>query len=217
MSRIGYHDRVEAGRVLGDALAQYARRPDVLVLALPRGGVPVAAEVARKLEVALDVLVVRKLGVPGQEELALGAVASGGAMALNQSIIDTLGLAPDTIERIRHDEEGELARREEDYRGNLPRPAVHDKTVIIIDDGLATGATMQAAVQALRSLDPAKLIVAVPVAPADTLQRLADDVDELVCPLTPEAFQGVGRWYTDFAQVSDDEVRGALATHAKRM
>jgi putative phosphoribosyl transferase len=205
-----FANRREAGQRLAQALRAYAGR-DLLVLALPRGGVPVAFEVAKALKAELEVMVVRKLGVPYQEELAMGALASGGARVLNHEVIANLGLSEDVIEEVTRREEQELARRERAYRGDRPFPKVKGRTVILVDDGLATGATMRAAVAALKTLGPATIVVAVPVAPPDTAAKLREEVDDLVCLATPENFYAVGQWYVDFSQTSDEEVRELLA------
>jgi putative phosphoribosyl transferase len=205
-----FANRREAGQRLAQALRAYAGR-DLLVLALPRGGVPVAFEVAKALKAELEVMVVRKLGVPYQEELAMGALASGGARVLNHEVIANLGLSEDVIEEVTRREEQELARRERAYRGDRPFPKVKGRTVILVDDGLATGATMRAAVAALKTLEPAAIVVAVPVAPPDTAAKLREEVDDLVCLATPENFYAVGQWYVDFSQTSDEEVRELLA------
>ncbi|MDM7923112.1 MAG: phosphoribosyltransferase, partial [Pyrinomonadaceae bacterium] len=184
---------------------------DVVVLALPRGGVPVAFEVARALRAPLDVLVARKLGVPGQEELAFGAIASGGGRVLNEVLVRALRLSDETIERITDRERAELKRREEAYRGNAPSPELKDKTVILIDDGLATGATMRAAVEAVKLLGPKQVVVAVPVGSADTCAGIEEKADVLcICARTPEPFYGVGLWYRDFSQTTDEEVEDLL-------
>ena len=206
-----FKDRRDAGRQLAAALRRYAHEIDLLVLALPRGGVPVAFEVAQTLEVPLDVFLVRKLGVPGHEELAMGALASGGVMVLNDEVVRITGATRELIEEVARRERRELERREAAYRGNRPRPEVRDKTVILVDDGLATGATMRAAVTALRKQQPARLIVGVPVAAPATCESLRSDVDEIVCARTPEPFYGVGAWYADFSQTTDREVRELLA------
>lgn len=206
-----FHDRHDAGRVLAARLFAYAHRPDVIVLALPRGGVPVAYEVARALGAPLDVFVVRKLGVPGHEELAMGAVATGGVRVLNESVVNTLGIPDDVIDAVAVREERELARRERLYRDARPPPDVRGKTAILVDDGLATGATMHAAIRALRQQHPARIVVAVPVAAPETCEALRAEVDEVICALTPEPFLAVGFWYEDFAQTADDEVRDLLA------
>lgn len=205
-----FRDRRDAGRRLADKLTAYAHRPEVVVLALPRGGVPVAFEVARALDAALDVFVVRKLGVPGQEELALGAVATGGVRVLNAELVAALDIPPRVLDAVTEREQQELARRETLYRGDRPAPELCGKTGILVDDGLATGASMFAAVQALRHRQPAHIVVAVPVAPPDTCEALRTVVDDALCAMTPEPFQAVGRWYEDFDQTSDDEVRALL-------
>ena len=206
-----FRNRREAGRRLAQKLAHYANRPDVIILALPRGGVPVAYEVAHALHAPLDVFLVRKLGVPGYEELAMGAVATGGVRVLNDTIVSGLGIPDYIIDAVAAKELEELKRRERVYRGGRPLPDVRGRTVILIDDGLATGATMQAAIKALRQLQPARIVVAVPTAAPDTCEALRAQVDEVICAITPEPFQAVGRWYEDFAQTTDDEVRELLA------
>jgi predicted phosphoribosyltransferase len=206
-----YRDRVEAGRALARHLLKYADQPDVIVLALPRGGVPVAYEVARRLHAPLDVFLVRKLGLPGHEELAMGAIASGGVRVLNDNVVRMLSVPTRVIDAVAQLEQAELQRREALYRVNRPAPQVEGKTVILIDDGLATGSTMRAAAEALRRQNPAKLIVAVPVAAAETCEAFRDLVDEVICAATPEPFHAVGVWYGDFSQTSDDEVRDLLA------
>jgi putative phosphoribosyl transferase len=205
-----FRDRSEAGRTLAEHLRDYAGRNDVMVLALPRGGVPVGFEVARALGAPLDVFLVRKLGVPGREELALGAIASGGARVLNDDVVAALGIDGALIEEIARREQAELERRDEAYRRGAPAPDVRGKTVILVDDGLATGATMRAAVTALRQLGPERLVVAVPAAARQTCDELRPEVDELVCAVTPEPFYAVGMWYADFSETSDDEVRDLL-------
>jgi predicted phosphoribosyltransferase len=205
-----YHDRTEAGRYLAEKLADYAGRPDVLVLALPRGGVPVGYEVARALGAPLDVFLVRKLGVPGHEELALGAIATGGVRMLNADVVRGLRFPPEVIDQVAARERAELERREREYRGDRPPPDVREKTVILIDDGLATGASMRAAVAALRQGQPARVVVAVPIAAPSTCEEFQDEVDEVVCARTPEPFYAVGLWYEDFAQTTDEEVRDLL-------
>lgn len=206
-----FPDRTEAGRLLAQALSAYAGRTDVVVLALPRGGVPVAVEVAKALGATLDLIIVRKLGVPYQEELALGALASGGARVLNQDVISSLNLSESVIDEVTRKEEQELKRRERAYRGERPFPEVRGRTVILVDDGLATGATMRAAVAALRQQEPAAIVIGVPVAPPDTAAKLREEVDDFVCLATPEPFFAVGQWYVDFSQISDEEVRTLLA------
>ena len=206
-----YRDRAEAGRALAELLAPYRGRPDLRVLALPRGGVPVAAEVARALGAPLDVFVVRKLGVPGHEELAMGAIAPGGLRVLNEEVVRGLHLSEDLVARVAAEEARELERRERLYGDGRPAPDVRGKAVILIDDGLATGATMRAAARALRGAGPSRLVIAVPVAAAETCRALADEADEVVCAATPEPFYAVGYWYLDFAQVTDQEVRDLLS------
>jgi predicted phosphoribosyltransferase len=206
-----FRDRVNAGKVLAERLRKYAGRPDVIVLALPRGGVPVAYEVAKALGAPLDVFIVRKLGVPGHEEYAMGAVASGGVRVLNEEVVRGLGLDDVAIERVAARELAELNRRERLYRSDRPEPDLHGRTVILVDDGLATGSTMKAAVKALAARGPARIVVAVPIAAADTCQALAREVDEVVCAVTPEPFHAVGLWYDDFSQTSDEEVHALLA------
>jgi predicted phosphoribosyltransferase len=206
-----FRDRVHAGKVLAERLRAYANRPDVLVLALPRGGVPVAYEVAKALHVPMDVFLVRKLGVPGHEELAMGAVASGGVRVINDDVVRSLGIPDAVIDRVASKELIELSRREQAYRGNRPEPEIQGRTIILVDDGLATGSTMRAAVQALRTKQPAKIVVAVPIAAPETCDALAREVDEMVCAVTPEPFYAVGLWYDDFDQTSDDDVRALLA------
>jgi putative phosphoribosyl transferase len=206
-----FHDRREAGRLLAAKLAAYANRLDVLVLALPRGGVPVAFEVARALNAPLDVFIVRKLGVPGHEELAMGAVATGGVRVLNDEIVSVLRIPDYFINEVVAQELQELERRERLYRGDLPPPDVRGRTVILVDDGLATGATMYAAIQALRQQQPARIVVAVPTASPESCEGLRTEVDEVICGITPEPFYAVGFWYEDFSQTADEEVRDLLA------
>jgi predicted phosphoribosyltransferase len=207
-----FRNRKEAGRELAKKLERYARRDDVIVLALPRGGVPVGFEVAQFLGAPLDVFLVRKLGVPGYEELAMGAIATGGVRVLNQSVVSALRVSPETIDQVTAREEEELKRRENLYRGTKDPVAVRGKTVIVVDDGLATGSTMRAAVMALKGLHPAEIVVAAPVAARDTCDSFVNDVDSAcISVLTPEHFDGVGRWYLDFSQTNDDEVRQLLA------
>jgi len=205
-----FRDRREAGRLLAAKLTAYANRPDVIVLALPRGGVPVADEVARALGAPLDVFVVRKLGVPGSEELAMGAVATGDVRVLNDQLVNRLGIPDHLIDAVAVREGQELARRERLYRGGRPPLDVRDRTVILVDDGLATGATMHAAIAALRQLHPARIVVAVPTASPETCEEMRAEVDDVICAITPEAFQAVGRWYQDFAQTTDEEVQDLL-------
>ncbi len=205
-----FRDRTDAGQHLAARLTAYADRPDVLVLALPRGGVPVAFEVARALNAPLDVFIVRKLGVPGHEELAMGAIATGGVRVLNNDVVQGLRIPSDVLDRVTADEQRELERRERAYRGDRPAPHVQGRTVILIDDGLATGATMRAAVAALRQQQPARIVVAVPTASPATCEEFRAEVDEIVCAITPDPFYGVGRWYDDFSQTSDEEVHSLL-------
>lgn len=205
-----YSDRREAGKVLAGKLTRYEKRPDVIVLALPRGGVPVAFEVATALRAPLDVFLVRKLGVPGQEELAMGAIATGGVRVLNHDLVDYLSIPGSVIDEITNEELKELRRGERTYRGDRPDPDVSGKTVILIDDGLATGSTIRAAAQALRQQGPKKIVVAVPVSAPQTCDEYEIGVDEIVCAVTPEPFLGVGRWYDDFSQTSDQEVKELL-------
>jgi putative phosphoribosyl transferase len=205
-----FRDRTEAGRLLAQRLANYAGRTDVLVLGLPRGGVPVAFEVARALEVPLDVFVVRKLGVPGHEELAMGAIASGGTWVLNDDIVGALDIPDHAIYAVAERELRELERREQLYRGNRPPPDVSGRTVILVDDGIATGSTMRAAIAALRQLGPARIVAAVPTAAPSTCDQLRNEADECISCITPEPFHAVGVWYDNFAQTTDDEVRDLL-------
>ena len=210
-----YRNRVEAGRRLARELGGYAHDPAGLVLGLPRGGVPVAFEVAKALGLPLDVFLVRKLGVPGFRELAMGALASGGTRVLNQEVLESYGIGHQELEAVTEAERKELDRREHAYRADRPPLDLEDRTVILVDDGLATGATMKAAVEAVRSLNPARIVVAVPVAPPDTCAELEARVDTLVCPLRPPWFSAIGQWYEDFDQTTDDEVRALLARAAK--
>ncbi len=197
-----FRDRRHAGRVLAARLERYTNRPDVIVLALPRGGVPVGFEIARALRAPLDVFNVRKLGVPGQEELAMGAIATGGIRVLNDEIVRELGLTPAAIDRVAAREELELARREQLYRDGRPLPDLADRIVILVDDGLATGSTMRAAARAVRRLGPARLVVAVPTAAPETCRDLGAEVDEIICAMTPEPFYAVGLWYEDLRQAA---------------
>jgi putative phosphoribosyl transferase len=212
---ISFRDRREAGQLLASKLSSYAGRSDVVVLGLPRGGVPVAFEVAKILKVSLDVFVVRKLGVPGDEELAMGATAAGKVRVLNEDVIKRLAIPDEVIESVATGEERELARRERQYRENRTPVEVDGKTVILVDDGLATGSTMHAAVLALRSRNPAHLVVAVPVAASETCEDFKNEVDEIVCATTPEPFYAVGQWYKEFSQTSDKEVRELLSRAAQ--
>ena len=206
-----FRDRRDAGRLLAEKLAAYANRPDALVLALPRGGVPVAYEVARALGAPLDVFVVRKLGVPGYEELAMGAVATGGVRVLNDQLVERLGIPEQMIDAVAARELQELARRERRYRGGRPPPDVRGRTVILVDDGLATGATMHAAIEALRQQKPTRIVVAVPTASPETCEEMKTKADDVICAITPAPFQAVGRWYQDFSQTTDEEVEALLS------
>lgn len=201
-----FHDRTDAGRQLAARLGKYAGRPDVVVLALPRGGVPVAFEVASALGAPLDVLVVRKLGVPGQEELAMGAIASGGTRAMNDDVLRTLVIDAATIERVTARARAELERREHAYRGDREPAAVEGRTVILVDDGIATGATVRAAVRALRQRHPARVVIATPVAAPESIALLRPEADEIVCLATPYPMLAIGIWYRDFGQTTDEEV-----------
>jgi putative phosphoribosyl transferase len=205
-----FRDRTEAGQLLAERLRSYAGRDDVVVLALPRGGVPVAYEVAKALGAPLGVFVVRKLGVPGYEELAMGALASGGLVVLDTGVVQRLGIGRNQLEAVVTREAEELRRREAAYDGRLDPHELQGKTVILIDDGLATGSTMRAAALAVRDLDPAKIVVAVPVASQETCDSFRDVVDEIVCEMTPQPFNAVGLWYEDFTQTTDEEVRELL-------
>jgi predicted phosphoribosyltransferase len=206
-----YKDRTEAAGQLVDLLQPYASGPHGLILALPRGGVPVAYEIARRLHLELDLMLVRKLGVPGHAELAMGAIAPGGTLVLNEEVIRGLAISDEAIDRVAAAELQELRRRERTYRGERPAPRVQGRRVILVDDGLATGATMRAAVAVVRHQQPAEVVVAVPVAPPDTVAALRQAADVVICPATPEPFLGIGRWYEDFAQVTDEDVRALLA------
>ena len=209
-----YRDRVEAGEELAAALATYSDRDDVLVLALPRGGVPVAAEISRRLQVPFDVFVVRKLGVPGHEELAMGAIASGGVRVLNDEVVGPLGIPLKVIDSVARSEQIELERREQLYRGRRAPLGLAGKTVILVDDGLATGSTMRAAVMAARQQQPARVIVAVPVGAPQTCDLLSREADDVICARTPDPFVAVGLWYRDFTPTSDREVRALLGNES---
>ena len=210
-----FRDRGDAGRQLAAKLAAYAGRPDVLVLGLPRGGVPVAFEVARALDAPLDVFMVRKLGVPGHRELAMGAIATGGVRVLNDDVVQGLGIPERVIDTVATEEQRELERGEREYRDGRPPPDVRGRTVILVDDGLATGSTMRAAVAALRQQQPAGIVVAVPVASPETCDELRAEVEDVVCPVTPERFRAVGLWYEDFSPTTDEEVRELLRRAAE--
>jgi putative phosphoribosyl transferase len=206
-----YRDRHEAGRLLATRLQAYANRPDVLILALPRGGVPVGFEVAQALNAPLDIFLVRKLGVPGHEELAMGALASGGVRVLNEDVVRMLRISDAVIDAVAKEEQRELERRERLYRDGRPAIDVRGRTVILVDDGLATGSSMRAAILALRRQNPAAIVVAVPVAATTTCAEFASEVDDVICASTPEPFHAVGLWYVDFTQTTDREVHDLLA------
>jgi predicted phosphoribosyltransferase len=209
-----FRDRRDAGRALAGFLEQYRAQPDVVVLALPRGGVPVAYEIARALDAPLDVFVVRKLGVPGREELAMGAIATGGVVVLNEDVVRGLGIGPDVVRRVAEREERELLRRDQSYREGRGPPELAEKLIIVVDDGLATGSSMRAAITALRGYRPRQVIVAVPVAARSTCEELRALVDEVVCAMTPSPFRAVGAGYQDFRQTRDEEVRELLRAAA---
>ena len=213
-SSLEFADRHDAGKALAERLKEYSGRNDVVVLALPRGGVPVAYEVACTLHAPLDVFVVRKLGVPGHEELAMGAIASGDVRVLNQDVLQWYRLSDADVDAVTRHEKGELERRERLYRGSRPLTPIDGRTVILIDDGLATGSTMRAAVEAVRRLNPTRIVVAVPVGTKDTCDQLGQIADEAICLMTPASFSAVGQWYLDFSQTSDDEVGRLLASAA---
>ena len=216
MNTIPYKDRFDAGRRLASMLSVYAQRPDLVVLALPRGGVPVGFEVAMALGAPLDVFVVRKLGVPGHEELAMGAIASGGVRVVDRNVMQLADVGEAELQRITAIEQRELERRERQYRGDRAFPDLRTKVVILTDDGLATGSTMRAAVAALRQEGPSKVVVAVPVAAPDVCESFRSVADEIVCAATPTPFHAVGLWYEDFTQTSDDEVRDLLERAQRR-
>jgi predicted phosphoribosyltransferase len=209
--KLPFRNRREAGRLLAARLDAYANRPDVLVLALPRGGVPVAYEVARALRVPLDIFLVRKLGVPGYEELAMGAIATGGVRVLNDQLVRALHISGQMIESVAAKEQKELVQREQIYRGDRPTPELHGRTVILVDDGLATGATLYAAIKALRQQQASRIIVAVPIASPESCEEMRKEVDDIICAITPEPFHAVGLWYEDFSQTTDEEVKDILA------
>jgi putative phosphoribosyl transferase len=210
-----FRDRAEAGRVLADRLKRAIRERDILVLALPRGGVPVGFEIAQAFHADLDVFLVRKLGVPGHEELAMGAIASGGVRVLNNAVIQQLGIPPAAIERVTERELREIARREVLYRDGRGPRSIEQRNVVLVDDGLATGATMLAAARAVSARRPKKVVVAAPVAAPEACEAFREHVDQIVCAETPEPFQAVGIWYQDFSQTSDDEVRALLERAAR--
>lgn len=205
-----FRNRTEAGQQLARRLMKYSDRPDVIVLALPRGGVPVGYEVAQALHAPLDVFVVRKLGVPGREELAMGAIASGGVRVLNDEVVEALNIPDEIIDGVTSRERRELARRERSYRDDRAAPEVRGRTVILVDDGIATGSTMKAAIEALRHLKAGRIVVAAPTAALGTVREMKPSVDELIAVMTPADFGGVGQWYEDFSQTSDEEVRELL-------
>ena len=206
-----FRDRTEAGQILASKLTKYVNQVDTVILALPRGGVPVAYEIGKELGLPIDIFVVRKLGVPGHEELAMGAIASGGVRHINRDVVDQLRIESETIDVASRREQKEIERRERLYRGQRPPVDVRNKTVILVDDGLATGSTMRAAIAALRQHRPARIVVAVPTAAPQTCSEIADEVDEIICAATPETFYAVGQWYQEFSQTTDDEVRELLA------
>lgn len=205
-----FKDRTDAGRRLSMELSAYKNNEDLLVLGLPRGGVPVAYEVARSLNAPLDVFIVRKLGVPGREELAFGAIASGDVLVLNDYIIKTMGISDEVIQGVVEREKNEFKRRETEYRGNRPLQNIFNKTVILVDDGLATGASMRAAIEALKLLNPGKVVIAVPTASIETCAELESIADDIICAATPHPFRGVGYWYENFSQTTDEEVKDLL-------
>lgn len=205
-----FANRLDAGRKLAQELSDYRDKENVIVLALPRGGVPVAYPVAEYLDAALDIFLVRKLGLPGREELAMGAIASGGVRVLNETVVDALDVPEQVIEAVTEKEQAELERRERAYRGDRPAPELEGRVVILVDDGLATGSTMRAAIAGLRTRDPEAVVVAVPTAAPETCEMFEDEVHEIICAVTPHPFYGVGFWYQDFSQTTDDEVRSYL-------
>ncbi|NJR39331.1 MAG: phosphoribosyltransferase [Leptolyngbyaceae cyanobacterium CSU_1_4] len=206
-----FHDRTEAGKLLAAQLGEYADRLDVWVLGLPRGGVPVAYEIAQALNLPLDVCLVRKLGVPGQPELAMGAIAAGNVRVLNPEILESIRISRLALQQVIDSEQQELERRDRTYRENRPEPDVQGKTVILVDDGIATGSTLRAAIATLRPKNPQEIVVAVPVAPLSTCEALKEIVDKIVCLTLPERLNAIGMWYVDFSQTSDQEVRNLLA------
>jgi putative phosphoribosyl transferase len=212
-----FANRRQAGVELARKITRYAGRHDVVVLALPRGGVPVAFEVAEALDAELDIFLVRKLGMPGHREYAMGAIASGGVRVLSEDVIRTYGIPASAVDAIAREEQAELERREREYRQGAALTNLRDRIVILVDDGLATGSTMRAAVQAVRQHQPARVIVAVPVGAPETCDEFADVTDETVCARTPEPFRAVGLWYRDFSETTDDEVRSLLRQHADRL
>jgi predicted phosphoribosyltransferase len=213
--RAGFVDRRDAGAALAERLRQFAGRKEVVVLALPRGGVPVGFEVARALGAPLDVFVVRKLGLPGHPELAMGAIASGGVRVLNEDVLESIAVSAVAIDAVTRTEQAELERRERAYRDGRPLVPIEGRVVILVDDGLATGSTMRAAVLAVRRLQPARVVVAVPIGARQTCHELRAVADDVICVLTPEPFRAVGLWYADFSQTSDEEVRQLLTAHTR--
>ncbi|HAC62512.1 MAG TPA: phosphoribosyl transferase [Cyanothece sp. UBA12306] len=212
-----FYNRTKAGQYLAEKLAIYSNRPDVLILALPRGGVPVAFEIAKKLNLPLDICLVRKLGVPKRKELAMGAIASGGVRLINQEVVDWLKISPEIIEEVAAEEQRELERRDRAYRGNKPLPLIKNQTIILVDDGIATGSTIKAAIAALKQQQPNKIIVAVPVASDVVCRELAKEVDQVICLSIPEPLNSISIWYEDFSQTTDDEVRYLLAKAIKEV
>lgn len=212
---VPFRNRVEAGRQLAERLARFSNQPNVVVLGLPRGGVPVAYEVAQRLNVALDVFLVRKLGVPGHEELAMGAIASGGVRVVNEEVVRMMGIPESVVDEVARREQRELERRDREYRSGRPAPALANQVCILVDDGLATGSTMRAAISALRGHDPLRILAAVPVAPPDVCAELGRLADEMLCLETPEPFYAVGAWYEDFTQTTDQQIRELLARAAR--
>ncbi|HWQ55653.1 MAG TPA: phosphoribosyltransferase [Bryobacteraceae bacterium] len=212
---VPYRDRFDAGRKLAAELARFRNHPAAVVLGLPRGGVPVAFEVAQSLALPLDVFLVRKLGVPGHEELAMGAIASGGIRVLNQDVLRTMRIPPEVVDAVARREAQELERRDREYRDNRPAPRVNGQVCILVDDGLATGSSMRAAVAALRQQEPERIVVAVPVAPVEVVREFLRLADDVVAVDTPEPFYAVGAWYRDFTQTTDEEIRELLARAAR--
>ncbi len=207
---IRFHNRTEAGQRLAEQLEVYKNRKDVLVLALPRGGVPVAFEIAKKLNLPLDICLVRKLGVPDRPELAMGAIALGGVRIINQDVVHGWGISPRIIEQVTQEEQQELHRREQVYRGHKPFPTIYNQTIILVDDGIATGSSIKAAIAILKQQQPKKIIIAVPVAPPSVCQELSHEVDQFVCVTMPENLNSISLWYDDFSQTSDQEVCSLL-------
>ncbi len=214
--KLPFTDRTEAGRLLGKALQSYANRPEVIVLALPRGGVPVGFEVAKALNAPLDLMLVRKLGVPGHRELAMGAIATGDAKILNKNVIDMYGISDETIDQVAAAEKDELQRRFRVYRDDLPEPDLTNRCVILVDDGVATGATIRAAVAGLRETGASEIVVAVPIGASDTLDRMRKEADQVISLAVPDMLYSIGQWYLDFSQVSDEEVCELLSSHSQK-